>query len=147
MASCGFFYSLVQYWWYLSHATAAKKLMEARTDTIPWKAWMEHPSWPNGQYLKKTNPSFHILITNKQKTVPKATIQMESLVLSCLWAPKSPQIISVYTLQCSLSHQTLREADSFGVKIILKLLLCRLFIVVTSCTSHNKLSNTLNYLR
>lgn len=30
-------YSLVQYWWYLSQEIAAMKLMDARTETIPWK--------------------------------------------------------------------------------------------------------------
>lgn len=30
-------YSLVQYWWYLSQAIAAMKLMDARTEIIPWK--------------------------------------------------------------------------------------------------------------
>lgn len=32
-------YSLVQYWWYLSQAIVAMKLMDARTAIIPWKAW------------------------------------------------------------------------------------------------------------
>lgn len=47
-------YSLVQYWWYLSHPTAAKKLMEERMAIMPWNAWNSHPSWPNGQVLWQT---------------------------------------------------------------------------------------------
>lgn len=46
-------YSLVQYWWYLSQAIAAMKLMEASTEIIPWKPWRAHPSWPKGQYLEE----------------------------------------------------------------------------------------------
>lgn len=46
-------YSLVQYWWYLSQAIAAMKLIDARTDISPWNPWYSHPLWPNGQYLEK----------------------------------------------------------------------------------------------
>lgn len=82
--------SLVQYWWYLSQATAPRKLIAARIEIIPWKPCIWHPSDPNGQYLHKVQRNWKKIYRclKKKKSffeISSSTLQKSQKYHSWIW--------------------------------------------------------------